>query len=383
MKRIAILGSTGSIGTQALEVISRFPELFEVKALAGNNNVRMLKEQILKFKPELACMVDEKAAIELRTQVDIPVYSGEEGLIKISEIDNSDVVINSIVGFSGLVPTIHAIRKKKQIALANKETLVAAGELVMAEAKKNGVDIIPIDSEHSAIFQCLNGEKKEDVERILLTCSGGPLREKKNHEMENATKDEVLKHPNWNMGQKITVDSATLVNKGLEVIEAHSLFGIPYSKIDVVIHPQSIIHSLIEFKDNSILAQLSNPDMRIPIQYALSYPDRIISNAKKLELTEIKNLSFETPDWLRFPCLRYAYDAGIEGGTKPCIFNAANEIAVQEFLGGKIRYSDIPKVIKKILYNRSSIKNPKMEDIFSVDKSTRIQTLKVINNRSY
>ena len=331
MKKLSILGSTGSIGTQTLDIVKNNPEEFKIIGLTTNNNIELLKKQILEFKPEAVAVMDEENADLLKKSVDINVYSSIEGIIKVAKLSEADTVVNSLVGSIGVRPTIEAIKSKKNIALANKETLVAAGQIVMEEARKNNVNIMPIDSEHSAIFQCLNKEIN-NVNKIIITASGGPFRNYTKEQLENATVQDALKHPTWSMGNKITIDSATLMNKGFEVIEAHWLYGIDYGNIEVVIHPPSIVHSLVEFKDNSTLAQLSLPNMKIPIQYALSYPKRFPLETKKLNLIEIKNLDFEKPNFELFPCLKYAYDAGNIGWTMPAVLNAANEVAVNSFL---------------------------------------------------
>jgi 1-deoxy-D-xylulose-5-phosphate reductoisomerase len=389
MKRLAILGSTGSIGTQTLDIVKNNPNEFKVIGLTTNKNIELLKKQIDEVKPEAVAVMDKEKADELKKDVDIEVYSEINGIIKIATLSEADTVVNSLVGSIGVKPTIEAIKSKKNIALANKETLVTAGSIVMEEVKKNNVNLMPIDSEHSAIFQCLNGEIYDNknneyndiVNKIIITCSGGPFRDYSKEQLENVTAKDALNHPTWNMGGKITIDSATLMNKGFEVIEAHYLYNIPYEKIEVVIHPQSIIHSLVEFKDNSTLAQLSNPDMKLPIQYALSYPKRFKLNAKKLNLAEIKNLSFENPDFEKFPCLKYAYDAGKEGGTMPAVLNAANEIAVHSFLNNKIKFNHIQALIEKMIINHKNIKNPDINQIIETDKKTREDTIKIIEQQ--
>jgi 1-deoxy-D-xylulose-5-phosphate reductoisomerase len=378
MKSISILGSTGSIGVQSLEVIKNNPDSFKVAALACNSNIDLLKKQIETFKPEIACVFDKEKADELKTQVDIEILSGMEGLVKLSTLDPADTVLNSLVGSIGVKPTVEAIKAKKSIALANKETLVTAGEIVMSLVGKNNVELKPIDSEHSAIFQCLNGEKKENIKRIIITCSGGAFRDKTREELIKVTAEDALKHPNWDMGNKITIDSATLMNKGFEVIEAKMLFGIDYSNIDIVIHPQSIIHSLVEFKDTSILAQLGWPDMKIPIQYALTHPKRFNNSLKPLNLLEVSQLNFKKPDTGRFPCLKYAYEAGKAAGTMPCVMNAANEIAVKAFLDDKISFTDIPRIIKEKMDSHNLIKNPELNDILDIDRKIKETTTKEV-----
>src|SRR3989344_5626798 len=358
MKKLSILGSTGSIGTQTLEIVKNNPSEFRVAGLTTNNNIELLKKQIQEFKPIAVAVMDEEKADFLKGDININVYSGIGGIIKIAKLNEVDTVVNSLVGSIGVKPTIE-------------------------EIKKNNVNLMPIDSEHSAIFQCLNGEDINDVNKITITASGGPFREFTKKQMENATAKGALKHPTWSMGDKITIDSATLMNKGFEIIEAHWLYNFPYEKIDVVIHPQSIIHSIVEFKDKSVIAQLGNPDMKIPIQYALSYPKRLDSISRKLNLTEIKNLSFEKPDFERFPCLKFAYDAGKEGGTMPAVLNAANEIAVQHFLGNKIKFLDIPKLIGKMMQRHKLIKNPSLNEILDVDKKIKEETKKIIRKIEY
>ncbi|MEK6949345.1 MAG: 1-deoxy-D-xylulose-5-phosphate reductoisomerase [Nanoarchaeota archaeon] len=393
MKKISILGSTGSIGTQTLDIVRSNPKEFKIIGLTTNKNIELLKKQINEFKPEAVAVMDEEKADLLKEDADINIYSGIDGIIKIATLNGADTVVNSLVGSIGVRPTIEAIKSKKNIALANKETLVSAGSIVMEEARKNNVNLMPIDSEHSAIFQCLNSNKKNnnknndfnenisDVNRIIITASGGPFKNYTKEQLKNVAVKDALNHPTWNMGSKITIDSATLMNKGFEVIEAHWLYGIGYKNIEVVVHPQSIIHSMVEFKDNSTLAQLSFPDMKIPIQYALSYPKRLHLNTKKLDLAEIKNLSFEKPNLELFPCLKYAYDAGNIGGTMPAVLNAANEAAVHAFLENKIRFLDIPKLIKTMMEKHNVIKNPTLNEIFKIDKRIKDETKKIIENR--
>ena len=381
MKNISILGSTGSIGTQTLDIVKNNPDEFRVVGLTANKNIELLKNQINEFKPEAVGVMDEEKADLLKQNVDINVYSGIEGIIKIAALNEIDTVVNSLVGSIGVKPTVEAIRNKKNIALANKETLVTAGSVVMEEVKKNNVRLMPIDSEHSAIFQCLNNENVNDVNEITITASGGPFKNYSKAQLENVTVQDALRHPTWNMGNKITIDSATLMNKGFEVIEAHWLYDIPYEKVEVVIHPQSIIHSLVEFKDNSTLAQLSLPDMKLPIQYALSYPKRLPLNIKKLNLMEVKNLSFEKPNFELFPCLGYAYDSGNKSGTLPAVLNAANEAAVYAFLDNKIKFLDIHRLINKMMQKHNIIKNPNLNQILDVDKKIKEETQEIIENK--
>ncbi|MCH8004312.1 MAG: 1-deoxy-D-xylulose-5-phosphate reductoisomerase [Nanoarchaeota archaeon] len=400
MKKLSILGSTGSIGTQTLDIVKNNPDEFKIVGLTTNKNIELLKKQIIEFKPEAVGVMDNEKADLLKKDVDINVYSGIDGIIKIATLNEVDTVVNSLVGSIGVKPTIEAIKNKKNIALANKETLVTAGSIVMEEVRKNNVSLMPIDSEHSAIFQCLNKEINNDsninnnlnneiknneyndvVNKITITASGGPFKDYLKEQLENVTVKDALNHPTWNMGNKITIDSATLMNKGFEVIETHWLYGIDYEKIKVVIHPQSIIHSMVEFKDSSTLAQLSLPDMKLPIQYALIYPKRLSLNIKKLNLTEIKNLSFEKPNFELFPCLKYAYDAGKIGGTIPCVLNAANEIVVYAFLDNKIKFLDIPKLIDKMIKQHNVIKNPDLTQILDVDKKIKEEAQKIIENK--
>ncbi|MBO7763346.1 MAG: 1-deoxy-D-xylulose-5-phosphate reductoisomerase, partial [Bacteroidales bacterium] len=349
-RRVAILGSTGSIGTQALDVISQHPDLFEVELLTANNSKELLIQQAIKFNANTVVIGNKDLYREVSDALAphmIKVFAGNDSIAEILEFStNIDIVVASMVGFSGLKPTLAAIRSGKTIALANKETLVAAGEIVTAQAKKHNSFIVPVDSEHSAIFQSLQGERAE-IEKILLTASGGPFLDASVEQMAAATKEIALKHPRWNMGAKVTIDSASMMNKGLEMIEARWLFDVEPSKIQMVIHPQSIIHSMVQFTDGSIIGQLGVPDMRIPIQYALSYPYRIPLNVERLDLFKVASLTFREPDMEKFPCIRIAYDSIKAGGNIPCIMNAANEIAVAAFLRDRIRFTEIPSVIEK------------------------------------
>ena len=375
MKKITILGSTGSIGTQTLDVVRKNKDKFEVVAISANSSVDLLLEQILEFNPKYVAVYNEESANKLKnmipSNINIEVLSSMEGLVKICELEEVDTVLTAVVGMIGLVPTIAAIKAKKTIALANKETLVTAGEIVMREAKENNVSILPVDSEHSAIFQCLNGERKKDIEKIILTASGGPFRGKNKEELINVTKDQALKHPNWDMGRKISIDSSTLMNKGLEVIEAKWLFDVDVEDIDVVVHPQSIIHSMVSFKDSSVMAQLGCPDMRLPIEYALTYPKRSKTDFERLDLAKIATLTFEKPDMETFPCLELAFRALKLGGTYPAVLNCANEVLVNEFLNDKIGFYDIPYYIERSLEQHNNRSNPTLEDILEVDKETR------------
>lgn len=380
MKKVLVLGSTGSIGINTLKVIKSLSEsgdssadCYKISALTANKNIKLLEEQINEFSPEFVAVKDENAAKELRNKVGkvCKVLSGIDGLCKAAAEGDYDIIVSAMVGFAGLAPTIEAIKRGKRIALANKETMVVGGELVTQFAKKYNAEIIPVDSEHSAIFQCLTGEKKSNVKKIILTASGGPFLNTDKKQFEKVTVKEALNHPNWNMGNKITIDSATMMNKGLEVIEAHWLFDIPENKIEVLIHPQSIIHSMVEYIDGSIKAQLSLPDMKFPIQYALTYPDRMKNNFPGTDFTSIGTLNFLKPDLDKFECLRIAYDALTDGGLAPCILNAANEIAVDKFLKGEIKFSTIPVIISKALDKFENHKSPDLDLIFEYDKQTR------------
>ena len=354
MKSLAILGSTGSIGTQTLDVVHAHPERFRVTALAAHKSDGQIEEQIREFSPAIAVLTDEAAAVRLRARYHgaTEILSGAEGLLAAAVLPTADTVVTSLMGFAGLAPTLAAIEAGKDIALANKETLVVAGELVMNAAKAHGVAILPVDSEHCALFQCLQGEKREAVERLILTASGGPFRGKKLADLAAVSLADCLNHPTWAMGKKITVDSATLINKGLEVIEAHWLYDMPYDKIEVVVHPQSIVHSLVSFRDGAVMAQLGLPDMRLPIQYALTYPDRVASDFPRLDFSRLGALTFEPPDTETFRGLEIAAEAGRTGGTAPCVMNAANEIAVEAFLDGFIGFLDIYHIIEKTLAAR-------------------------------
>ena len=373
MKKIAILGSTGSIGTQALDVVRNLPEEFSVEVLAANSNVELFARQVEEFRPKLAVLADEAAYKILREKNfdGVELAGGRQAFIDAATVDGVEIVLTSMSGFAGLEPTLKAIACGKNIALANKETLVVAGELVTKSARAHGVKILPVDSEHGAFFQCLQGEDSRAIEKLLLTASGGPFRGKKRDDLRNATVNEVLAHPTWNMGRKITVDSASLVNKGLEVIEAKFLYGVTYDQIQVVVHPQSIVHSMVEFRDGSIIAQLASTDMRLPIQYALTYPRRLPSPVKRLDFWQMRALTFEQPDVETFLGLKFAYAAGKTGGTLPCTFNAANEVAVREFLRGRIKFLDIYDVIDDAMSRRPVTQNPTLEDLLAEDSATR------------
>ena len=380
MKKIAILGSTGSIGTQALDVVKNLPEEFSVEVLAANSNVELLTRQIEEFRPKLAVLADEAAYKKLsaRKFPGTELAGGRQAFIDAADFDGVETVLTAMSGFAGLEPTIKAIRGGKNIALANKETLVVAGELVTKLAKFHGVKILPVDSEHGAFFQCLQGEDPRTIKKLILTASGGPFRGMRSGDIKNVSPDEVLVHPTWNMGKKITVDSATLVNKGLEVIEAKFLYGVEYDQIQVVIHPQSIVHSMIEFCDGSIIAQLAAPDMRLPIQYALTYPRRLPSPVKPLNFWELRSLNFYMPDVNTFRGLSFAYLAGTIGGTLPCVFNAANEVAVAAFLEGQIKFLQIYDVIQEIM-SRRKVLPATLENVLAEDKEARIAAEELID----
>ena len=382
MKNISLLGSTGSIGKQTLEVAAANPDKMKIRVLAAHTSDTVLEEQIRAFEPDFAVLSDKEAAARLKARYHgkTEILAGEEGLLAAATYSEVDTVLASMVGYAGLRPTMAAINCGKNIALANKETLVAAGSLVMEAVAKNNVSLTPVDSEHSAIFQALQGGKEDEVKRLLITASGGPFRGKKRSELESVTLAQCLNHPNWSMGKKITVDSSTLANKGLEVIEAHWLFNMPYEKIDVVVHPQSIIHSLVEFCDGSVIAQLGEPDMRLPIQYALSYPCRYHKAFDQLDLIKAGTLTFEAPDMEAFPSLRIAIDCGKAGGTLPCVFNAANEEAVYAFLDNKIKYLDIPYITEKVASMHNNIAAPCIEDIERADAEARAAAQSIIAN---
>ncbi len=373
LKKISIIGSTGSIGTQTLEVCENLQNV-QVMGLSANNNVKLAEEQIRKYKPKLFAMVNENSAKELEIAVadtDTKVISGTDCMSEISTMAEIDTVVTSVVGIAGLVPTMNAIKSGVNIALANKETLVTAGSIVMDTAKENNVSILPVDSEHSAIFQSIGNHLQSEINRLIITASGGSFYGKKADELENVTVKEALNHPNWSMGKKITIDSATLMNKGLEVIEAHWLFGMDYENIDVVVHRESIIHSLVEFKDMSVIAQLGLPDMKLPIHYALCYPKRVSSNVKQLNLWDISKLTFDKPDYETFKCLSLAIKAGMEGGTMPTVLNGANEVAVELFLKGKIKFNDIARIVESAMDNHKNVLKPTLDDIIYTDRCVR------------
>ncbi|MCK5277679.1 MAG: 1-deoxy-D-xylulose-5-phosphate reductoisomerase [Cyclobacteriaceae bacterium] len=381
-KHIAILGSTGSIGTQALEVIANNPNSFEVEVLTAHRNVNLLIQQAGQFRPNAVVIGDDslyRKVFDALDPLDIKVYSGEKSLTSVVEMDTIDVVLTAMVGYSGLKPTLRAIESGRQIALANKETLVIAGDLITKAAKEKGVNIYPVDSEHSAIFQCLVGDFQNKIEKIILTASGGPFRGKVYEELKYVKAAQALKHPNWDMGAKITIDSATMMNKGLEVIEAKWLFGLDNNQIDVVVHPQSIIHSMVQFEDGSIKAQMGLPDMRLPIQYALSYPDRLKSDFPRFNFMDYPELTFEQADLETFRNLALSYQALEKGGNLPCILNAANEIAVDAFLKDEIGFLEISEVIEQSMGSIDFLNHPTLEDYVSTDIETRIKAKEIIN----
>lgn len=374
MKYISLLGATGSIGKQTLDVIRNHPDKFRLVAMSVGQNIDLTREIINEFKPEFVSVRNHDDYKKLKIEYDdqINFSYGDDGIVEVAVYDRANILVNAVMGSVGLYPTLQAINAKKTIALANKETLVTAGHLVMAAAKEKGVSILPVDSEHSAIFQCLQGEEAKNIDRLIITASGGSFRDQTREELINVTVDQALNHPNWSMGAKITIDSATMMNKGLEVIEAHWLFDLPYEKIDVLLHRESIIHSMVEFQDTSVKAQLGSPDMRVAIQYALSYPDRFpLKTGSKLNLADIGKLHFQEMDFQRFRCLKLAYDAGNIGGTLPTVLNAANEAAVTAFLNRKITFLQIDDLVEKALERHNLIKNPDLETINMVDRETR------------
>lgn len=380
-KNIAILGSTGSIGTQALEVIASHPDSFQVEVLTAQNNASLLIEQAKKFTPNAVVIVNESLYPQVKDALlplNIKVYAGEKALASVVEMDTIDLVLTALVGYSGLKPTIQAIQSGKNIALANKETLVVAGELITRLAREKGVNIYPVDSEHSAIFQCLVGEFHNKIEKIILTASGGPFRGKKRDELLSVTKTQALKHPNWTMGAKVTIDSATLMNKGLEVIEAKWLFGVKTNQVEVVVHPQSIIHSMVQFEDGSIKAQMGLPDMRLPIQYAMTYSDRLKADFPRFDFAQYPSLTFEKPDTETFRNLALAFEALNKGGNMPCVLNAANEVAVEAFLKDQIGFLEMSEVVERCLVKMDYIGNPSFEDYVHTNAETRAKALEFI-----
>lgn len=384
-KRVAILGSTGSIGTQTLDVIRQHPDWFTVEVLTAQHNWELLVAQALEFKPNAVVIGNEDHYSKVKEALSgepIKVFAGQKAIAQVVEMDTIDVVLTALVGYAGLIPTVHAIRAGKQIALANKETLVVAGELITALVKQHGVNIYPVDSEHSAIFQCLVGEFHNPIEKIILTASGGPFRGKDKAYLASVTREQALKHPNWDMGAKITIDSASLMNKGLEVIEAKWLFGLKTEQIEVVVHPQSIVHSLVQFEDGSIKAQLGLPDMRIPIQFALSYPDRLKSNFERFNFANYPQLTFEQPDLKTFRNLQLAFDALAAGGNAPCVLNAANEVAVAAFLNKQVGFLEMSDLIEETLTRSEFIAHPQLEDYIATDRKAREFTENLLKSKN-
>ncbi|BAU27706.1 1-deoxy-D-xylulose 5-phosphate reductoisomerase [Aneurinibacillus soli] len=373
MKKLAILGSTGSIGTQTLDVVRQHPDEFAVTALAAGRNVALLAEQACEFVPKLVSVQTKELAEQLRGRIpdSVRILWGDEGALDVATHAEASFLVAAMVGSAGLAPTLAAIEAGKTIGLANKETLVTAGHLVTDLVRKHGVPLLPIDSEHSAIFQCLQGERVEQVRRLILTASGGSFRDKTRDELAGVTVEAALSHPNWSMGAKITIDSATMMNKGLEIIEAHWLFGVPYDKIETVLHKESIIHSMVEFTDRAVMAQLGTPDMRIPIQYALTYPDRLPLESEPLDLIKMGTLHFAAPDFERYPCLGFAYEAGRKGGTMPAVLNAANEVAVSRFLAGEIPFLAIEDIIASVMAKHQAIAAPSLDEIVATDAWAR------------
>ena len=380
-RRLTVLGSTGSVGESCMDVVRRFPRHFHVVAMTAWRNVRFFAEQIAEFKPKIVVIRGPEEAKALRGLIDpgqeVEILEGQEGLIAAAALSDVDTVLSAVVGAAGLRPTWAAVAEGKRIALANKETLVMAGEMIMKEAEVHGAEILPVDSEHSAIFQALGGHNLSDVQRLILTASGGPFHGYSASELKKVTRDQALAHPNWSMGAKISIDSATLMNKGLEVIEARWLFGLPWEQIDILVHPQSIVHSLVEYVDGSVLAQLGIPDMRVPIAYALSYPNRLPLGLPSLDLPESRPLSFCQPDRRTFPCLALALEAGRKGGVAPAVLNAANEVAVQAFLDNEIKYIDIAAVVRAVLADFESVPARKLDDVLLADQRARVMAREV------
>jgi 1-deoxy-D-xylulose-5-phosphate reductoisomerase len=384
LKKIAILGSTGSIGRSTLQVIEKYPDRFQVVSLAAGKNIELLAEQIHRFRPKLAAVLDRQLAKDLvsriQPDVQVEVLAGSEGYQQVASLAEADMVLSAMVGAAGLIPTLSAIRAGKDVALANKETLVMAGALVMGEVRRHQVRLLPVDSEHNAIFQALEGHRREELKRILLTASGGPFRNMPMEELESVTPAQALAHPNWVMGPKITIDSATLMNKGLEVIEAKWLFDVPVEKIDVHIHPQSIVHSMVEYIDGSVIAQMGIPDMRIPIAYALAYPERLELDLPPLDFFSVKTLTFQEPDLRRFPCLDLAFAACKAGGTMPAVLNASNEVAVQAFLDNRIPFNGIPRMVNQVMQEHALDPAAELEALLEADSWARTRTEEAIQN---
>ncbi len=387
MKKITVLGSTGSIGVSALDVIEKNPGRFRVAALAAGKNIKLLHGQIDKFRPKIVSVSDLQSAAELRRQIKpgtrTKIVAGPEGLQEVASFAGADIVLSAISGAAGLLPTLAAIEAGKDIALANKETMVIAGDIVTEKAREKGVSILPVDSEHSAVFQCLQGQQHGNIKKIILTASGGPFLNYKKSELKKVTVSEALRHPRWKMGKKITIDSASMMNKGLEVIEAKWLFDLAMEQIDILIHPQSVVHSMVEFVDGSLLAQMGIPDMRTPIAYALTYPERIKNDLPLLDLAKTKNLEFLQPDVKKFTCIRLAYEAGTCGGTMPAVLNASNEVTVEAFLDKKIKFVDLPEIIDKVLSGHKVVKKPALEELLQADKWARMQAKEIIERGTY
>lgn len=381
MKRLSILGSTGSIGKNTIEVITSHPDKFKVVGLAAKNNVQLLQLQIQTLKPEVVAVFDESAAATLRKMnLPVEILAGEQGLVRVATLENADMVVSAVAGSAGLVPTYEAIKAGKDIALATKETLVMAGDIIISEAAERGVRILPVDSEHSAVFQCLNGRDMNEVEKIVLTASGGPFLGKNISELDTVTPEEALRHPTWDMGRKITIDSATLMNKGLEVIEACWLFNLPPEKVEVIIHPQSIVHSMVKFIDGSVMAHMSVPDMKGPISYALSYPERLSDVLQGLNLAEIRELTFEKPDAKKYPSLSLAYDAIKAGGTTPCVLNAANEVAVEAFLDKKISFTSMARLVSRTMAEHKAIKAETIEETVNASNWAKGKAAEILDS---
>lgn len=385
-KQIAILGSTGSIGTQTLEIIEEHPDLFRASVLTAHSNWQLLAEQAHKFRPELVAIADETAYVRLKEALageNIYVMGGQQSISDAAAYEKADTTLTALVGYSGLLPTVAAIKAGKEVALANKETLVAGGRIVTALAARYGVSILPVDSEHSAIFQCLRGENRAMMRKIILTASGGPFRNLTREQLRDVTPAQALNHPNWSMGAKVTIDSASMMNKGFEMIEARWLFDCSPDDIEIMVHPQSIVHSMVEFKDGSVMAQLGMPDMRIPISVAIGYPDRIPSPRPGLPLSRYSHLTFEAPDYARFPLLGLAFDAIREGGSRPCVLNAANEVAVKAFLEKKIRFTAMPSLIEKTLASVPFVADPSLEDLIAINSEARGKACEMVALSSF
>ena len=380
MKKLTVLGVTGSIGTQTVDVVLHHPGQFEIVAMSAGHNIAKLEEIMAKLPVKHICVLEEKDQAYLEKKYpDRHFYCGQEGMIAIATLKEADIVLNAVVGFAGLLPTIQAIESHKDIAIANKETLVVAGHIIMPLAKKYGIKLLPVDSEHSASFQSLQGAHHDEIHKILLTCSGGSFRDYSLEDLKDVTVAQALNHPNWSMGAKITIDSATLFNKGLEVIEAHWLFDVDYDQIEVLIHPESVLHSAIEYVDGAVIGQMGTPDMRLPIQYALTYPDRLpIGDSQSLNLTALASLHFTKPDTTRFPALTLAIQAGKTGGSMPCVMNAANEVANKAFRDGKIRFLDIYRLVEEAMKQHQPIENPTLEELLEIDQKTRNSVLQKV-----